>query len=54
VAGYALTRVQHRIVGAAGMVLISSGYVLLAYAPNKHVLYVATSLVGKIFVFYHL
>ncbi|KAF6021973.1 SLC16A12 [Bugula neritina] len=46
VAGYALTRVQHRIVGAVGMVLISSGYVLLAYAPNIYVLCVATSLVG--------
>jgi len=37
VAGYALTRIQHRIVGFVGVLLMALGHVLLAFAPNKHI-----------------
>jgi len=47
VAGYALTRIQHRIVGFVGVLLMALGHVLLAFAPNVGLLCVATSLIGK-------
>jgi len=46
VTGYALIRIQHRIVGCVGLLLIALGYLSLAFVSDVFLLCMATALLG--------